>query len=258
MEQVAALVKEIEAFCRQVGLSETTFGLRAANDGKLMNRLREGKSVTSKTMVRARAYMSRHASHKASAAQKNLAQATDKRTAGPARPIPTPVASSSLTQRGDPPRQIAKTLDSPRPLSSGDGKDFRFYDNRQKYLMFVNTCNEKWVVADRVARELAHIAPTPPAVRVFDAGMGDGSVVTQVMRRMHKRFPNLPFYVVGKEISLADVRLTLEKMPDRFHEHPATVMVITNLYYTEAPWLSPRSLSAASALNWKEVALLAI
>ena len=25
---------------------------------------------------------------------------------------------------------------------------FRFYDNRQKYLMFVNTCSEKWVVAN--------------------------------------------------------------------------------------------------------------
>ena len=26
---------------------------------------------------------------------------------------------------------------------------FRFYDNRQKYLLFVNTCSEKWVVAQR-------------------------------------------------------------------------------------------------------------
>ena len=30
----------------------------------------------------------------------------------------------------------------------------------------------------------------------------------------------MPFYIVGKEISLEDVRLTLEKMPDRFFEHP--------------------------------------
>ena len=32
---------------------------------------------------------------------------------------------------------------------------------------------------------------------------------------------------VAKEISLEDVRLGLEKMPDRFVEHPATVLVIT-------------------------------
>ena len=60
MEQVEALVKEIEAFCRQAGLAETTFGRQAVNDGKLMRRLREGKGITLKTMERARAYMQSH------------------------------------------------------------------------------------------------------------------------------------------------------------------------------------------------------
>ena len=32
------------------------------------------------------------------------------------------------------------------PLATGEPV-FRFYDNRQKYLLFVNTCSEKWVVA---------------------------------------------------------------------------------------------------------------
>jgi hypothetical protein len=61
--------------------------------------------------------------------------------------------------------------------------------------------------------------------------------------------------VVGKEISLEDVRLSLDKMADRFHEHPATVLVVTNMYYTEGPWLTPRALSAATSLVWHEVAL---
>jgi hypothetical protein len=61
--------------------------------------------------------------------------------------------------------------------------------------------------------------------------------------------------VVGKEISLEDTRLCLDKMADRFHEHPATALVVTNMYYTEAPWLSPKSLSAATSLVWHEVAL---
>ena len=59
---------------------------------------------------------------------------------------------------------------------------FRFYDNRQKYLLFVNTCSEKWVVAQRVAMELGNIYPRPPAIRIFDAGVGDGTVLTRVMR----------------------------------------------------------------------------
>ena len=145
-----------------------------------------------------------------------------------------------------------------RATGAGQGapsRNFRFFDNRQKYLLFVNTCGEKETVARRVGMELAHLHPEPPAVRVFDAGMGDGTVLTRVMREMHRRLPTLPFYVVGKEISLEDARLCLDKMADRFHEHPATVLVVTNMYYTEAPWLTPKAVSAATSLVWHEVAL---
>jgi hypothetical protein len=44
-------------------------------------------------------------------------------------------------------------------------------------------------------------------------------------------------------------------MADRFFEHPATVLVLTNMYYTEAPWLAPKAVSAATSLEWREVAL---
>ncbi|MGI9273073.1 MAG: hypothetical protein ACR2QT_14940 [Woeseiaceae bacterium] len=134
-------------------------------------------------------------------------------------------------------------------------RPFRFYDNRQKYLAFVNTCNEKWQVAKRAALELPLLRPKPPALRVFDAGMGDGTVLSHTMRALHHQFPTLPFYVVGKEISLEDVRLSLEKLPDRFVEHPASVFVFTNLYYAEAPWLTPRDEKKAANINYKFVEL---
>jgi SAM-dependent methyltransferase len=110
-------------------------------------------------------------------------------------------------------------------------------------------------VAQRVALELANVHPRPPALRLFDAGVGDGTVLARVMRAMHDRFPTMPHYIVGKEISLEDVRLTLDKMPDRFFEHPSTVLVMTNLYYSEAPWLAPASVTAATSLVWQELAL---
>ena len=119
----------------------------------------------------------------------------------------------------------------------------------------MNTCSEKWVVANRVALELGNIHPRPPAVRMFDAGVGDGTVMLRVLRAMHDRFPHMPFYIVGKEISLEDVRLALQKMSDRFCEHPATVLVLTNLAYADAPWLHVKSLNAASSLVWHEAAL---
>ena len=142
------------------------------------------------------------------------------------------------------------------PRSAGDASTpFRFYDNRQKYLAFVNTCNEKSAVAHRAAAELRHVRPTPPALGIFDAGMGDATVLARIMRHAHALFPTVPLLVVAKEISLEDVRLGLEKMPDRFLEHPATVLVITNLNYSEAPRLMPRDIHAAAALNWHEVRL---
>ncbi len=138
---------------------------------------------------------------------------------------------------------------------TGNERPFRFYDNRQKYLAFVNTCDEKWKVAERAAQELPYIKPTPPAFRLFDAGMGDGTLLAHLLRAMHRRYPTIPFYVVGKEISLEDIRLSLEKVPDRFVEHPASVIILTNLYYAESPWLMPKNVEKASALNWIEVSL---
>ncbi len=132
---------------------------------------------------------------------------------------------------------------------------FRFYDNRQKYLAFVTTCNEKSVIAQRAAQELEHIRPVPPALTIFDAGMGDGTVLSRLMRTHHHRGPTLPLLAVAKEISLEDVRLGLEKMPDRFVEHPPTVFVVTNLNYSEAPRLMPGDPQGADALNWQEVRL---
>ncbi len=131
----------------------------------------------------------------------------------------------------------------------------RFFDNRQKYLMFVNTCSEKREIGRRIARELPHIHPRPPAVRVFDAGVGDGTVLAALMRAMHRRFLTMPFYVVAKEISIEDVRLALDEMPDRLFEHPATVLVFTNLTYAESPWLTAKTPAAAAKLVWKNVAL---
>ena len=70
-------------------------------------------------------------------------------------------------------------------MAEDSSPPFRFYDNRQKYLAFVTTCNEKSAIAHRATHEVTLLRPTPPAVRLFDAGMGDGTVITRVMRATH-------------------------------------------------------------------------
>ena len=141
------------------------------------------------------------------------------------------------------------------PLDERSGSAVaRFFDNRAAYLMFTTATNEKAVVADRLGAELEKVGPGESALRVFDAGMGDGSVLTQLMRRMHKVHPHIPWLVVGKEISIEDVRLALSRMPDRLFEHPEMVLVVTNMSYREAPAFSPSEDKAAD-LNWIEAPL---
>ena len=220
-------------------MAETTFGRHAVNDGKFVSRLRGGGKVTPETAARVRSFMQK------TPTQKTLVTApvqTPGKVDKPAMPAPAAKKAS------------ATTITVPVVVPT-DEKNFRFYDNRQTYLMFVNTCSEKLVVARRIAQELENLVPHPPALRLFDAGVGDGTVLTRVMRTMHQRFKWMPFYIVGKEISLEDVRLALEKMPDRFQEHPATVLVMTNLNYSDAPWLTPNNMAAAQTMVWHEVAL---
>jgi len=213
-----ALLRDIAEYCRGAGIAESTFGRLAVNDGKLVGRLRLGGRVTTDTVERVRAFIAR-----------------EPHPAVNGVPINLPVPLS--------------------PPTAGAAHNFRFYDNRQKYLLFVTTCSEKQVIAQRVGLELANIHPRPPALRVFDAGMGDGTVLARTMRAMHTRFPTMPFYIVGKELSVEDVRLVLEKMPDRLFEHPAMVLVITNMFYSEAPWLKPNSVTSATSLVWHELSL---
>lgn len=131
----------------------------------------------------------------------------------------------------------------------------RFFDSRAAYLLFSTATNEKPVVAARIGEELDRIRPGPRALRVLDAGMGDATVLTQLMRRMHQSFTHVPWLVVGKEISIEDVRLSLDKLADRFFEHPEMVFVVTNMYHKEAPHLMPGREEAGADLSWRTVPL---
>jgi hypothetical protein len=138
---------------------------------------------------------------------------------------------------------------------AASAEPFRFFDNREKYLLFVTTTSEKTEIAARIGRELSFVAPRPPALRMFDAGTGNGMVLSHVLRDLHHRMPTVPFVVVGKEVSMEDTRLTLATLPDRLAEHPQTVIVLTNMFYAEAPALFPRSPAHQAKLQWIDVPL---
>ena len=129
-------------------------------------------------------------------------------------------------------------------------KDFRFYDSRQKYLLFVTTTNEKNKIADSIYPYIKKLKPNSPAVKIFDAGLGDGSLLMNVIRQHHQEFPEIPLLVSGKEISMEDVRLCLEKLSDRFVEHKRMVFVVSNLHYSEAASLTSSNFKKQKKINW--------
>ena len=227
------LLESISAYCQLAKIAESTFGRQVMNDGKFVARLRNGSRVTPETWRRVTEYIETHGG------------------TVPSEIDPRILHVMSREQLDNQSRREAIAAE----VDDDSEQSFRFFDNRQKYLLFINTCSEKDKVAKRIGQELKHIEPHPPAFRLFDAGFGDGTVLTRVLREMHRRYPTMPFYVSGKEVSLEDVRLTLAKVADRLFEHPATVLILTNMYYSEAPWLTPAHPDKADSVVWKELAL---
>ena len=103
------ILAQITEFCRRSDMAESTFGRRAVNDGKLVSRLREGKRITTDTLERIQAYI------------------------------------AASTPDGLPPVRGLEVVAEKRDPRG----NCRFFENRQKYLLFVHTCSEKRVIADR-------------------------------------------------------------------------------------------------------------
>jgi hypothetical protein len=101
------ILSQISEYCRQADMAETTFGRRAVNDGKLVHRLREGKRITIDTLDRIQAYI-----------------------------------AAAMPGGVPPPRGLEVPPEKRDPRGN-----FRFFENRQKYLLFVHTCSEKRVIA---------------------------------------------------------------------------------------------------------------
>src|SRR3982074_2820759 len=111
------ILSQISEYCLQAYMAESTFGRRAVNDGKLVHRLREGKRITIDTLDRIQAYI-----------------------------------AASMPGGVPPPRGLEVPPEKRDPRGN-----FRFFENRQKYLLFVHTCSEKRVIAERAALDIGSI-----------------------------------------------------------------------------------------------------
>src|SRR5437763_12325231 len=128
-----ALLAEIVSFCQRVGMAESTFGRRAVNDGKFVPRLRFGGRVTTQTVERVYAFIRE-----------------------------TKPRGNGETGRAE----MAPVTHPPGPVVGETDAEtrFRFYENRQKYLLFVSNCTAIWEVAIRIVMDLERISPRQTAL----------------------------------------------------------------------------------------------
>src|SRR5690606_14286945 len=119
-----SLLSEIEAFCRRSGMAESTVGRQVVNDGKLCGRLRSGKGVTLETADKIRSFIEKNQPRQPG----NGEGGGSEDTKGTLMGVKTSTRKIAA---------ITKTGKAPAP--AGEERPFRFYDNRQKYLSFVNT-----------------------------------------------------------------------------------------------------------------------
>ena len=114
----------------------------------------------------------------------------------------------------------------------------RFYDSRLSYLSFVQNTNEKKIISKKIYPYIEKL-PKKKVTRFLDAGICDGTITSNIIKKFHDVHPNSLLLITGKEISFEDVFNSLIKFPDRFVEHPKLAITLTNMKFAELSSLSP-------------------
>ncbi len=109
----------------------------------------------------------------------------------------------------------------------------RFFDDRLKYLSFIQNTSEKKAISSKIYPFIASMSQNKSYLRILDAGTGDGTIKSNVIKAFHRYHPYTSLLITGKEISYEDLKNTLEKMPDRFVEHPNLLITMTNVKFSE-------------------------
>ena len=223
-------VVEIERFCEEYGIAETTFGRLAVNDGKFVGRLRAGSRAGEATLHSVSSFIRK-------------------------------VRQGEVTVRGRARRKMdvssAETMEAIKANNTSvrTASSLEFHEQRQRYHVFANTTNEASIVAERAVTELRRITAKRPGLRLFTTLMDNGAALNRILRAVHKEDPAVPFLAVVKGRGLDDLRNTLGRLIDRLTEHPLGVLAMTNMYVPEALDLVKYSPDNPEEVVWREVAL---
>lgn len=111
-----------------------------------------------------------------------------------------------------------------------------FVDARTRYTSFCASTTEKAVLGDvvtEIAVQQSSIARRKAsALRILDAGLGDGAVACQALAGIYSADGEMPIVLLAKEVCLDDVRAAACAMAERLAENPNLVFCVTNAPYS--------------------------
>ena len=84
----------------------------------------------------------------------------------------------------------------------------RFFDDRLKYLSFIQNTSEKKAISLKLYPHIASMSQNKSYLRILDAGTGDGTIKSNVIKSFHKYHPYTSLLITGKEISYEDLKNT--------------------------------------------------
>ena len=83
----------------------------------------------------------------------------------------------------------------------------RFFDDRLKYLSFIQNTGEKKAISEKIYPYISRLSQNKSYLRILDAGTGDGTINANVIKSFHRYHPYTSLLITGKEISYEDLKI---------------------------------------------------
>ena len=62
----------------------------------------------------------------------------------------------------------------------------RFFDDRLKYLSFIQNTGEKKAISEKIYPYISRLSQNKSYLRILDAGTGDGTINANIIKSFHK------------------------------------------------------------------------
>ena len=95
----------------------------------------------------------------------------------------------------------------------------RFYDSRLSYLSFVQNTNEKKIISKKVYPYIEKL-PKKKVTRFLDAGIGDGTITSNIIKKFHESKRSVPTFSVVNKNPKYDERKYINQVINKYkNEH---------------------------------------